>query len=192
MNKHESKYFNTARLMNDALIFLLEKKEYSFITVKDICQKAGVNRSTFYLHYETMNDLLEETLAYSTKSFEEQFQVDNNGDKLDPMNDLVLVKPQYILPYLRFLKQNKKVYIAAMSQPKVLSADKYFDKVYFQIVLPVLQKLQVPANEQQYVATFYTSGLHNMVFAWVKGGCVEDENFICEIMMKYTSNGNRQ
>lgn len=191
MNKHESKYFNTARLMNDALLFLLEKKEYSFITVKDICQKAGVNRSTFYLHYETMNDLLEETLAYSTKSFEEQFQVDTDGNKLDPMNDLVLVKPQYILPYLRFLKQHKKACIAAMSQPKVLCADKYFDKVFLQVVTPILQKLQVPANEQQYVAAFYTSGLHNIAFAWVKGGCKEDENFICEIMMKYTSNGNK-
>lgn len=50
MNKFESKYFNTALLMNQALILLLEKKEFEYITVKEICEKAGVNRSTFYLH----------------------------------------------------------------------------------------------------------------------------------------------
>ena len=50
-NKHESKYFNTALLMHQALIILLETKDYNYITVKEICQKAGVNRSTFYLHY---------------------------------------------------------------------------------------------------------------------------------------------
>lgn len=192
MNKHESKYFNTARLMDEALLFLLEKRDYSFITVKDICQKAGVNRSTFYLHYETINDLLEESLTYTTKDFEALFEKDCNGDQLDPMSDLVLVKPQYILPYLRFLKQHKKVYIAAMSQPKVLRVDKYFNKVYLQIVLPILQKLQVPSNEQKYVTAFYTSGLHNIAFTWVKCGCVEDENFICEIMMKYISSGSKQ
>ena len=52
MNKSESKYYNTACLMDEALILLLEKKEYSFITVKEVCEKAGVNRSTFYLHYD--------------------------------------------------------------------------------------------------------------------------------------------
>ena len=56
MNKAESKYYNTAILMNKALIELLNKKDFEFITVKEICEKAGVNRSTFYLHYETVND----------------------------------------------------------------------------------------------------------------------------------------
>ena len=32
-----------------------------YITVKEICEKAGVNRSTFYLHYENTTDLLQET-----------------------------------------------------------------------------------------------------------------------------------
>ena len=47
MNKSESKYFNTALLMDEALIQLLEVKDYEYITVKEICEKAGVNRSTF-------------------------------------------------------------------------------------------------------------------------------------------------
>ena len=62
MNKSESRYFNTALLMNQALIELLAKKDISYISVKEICQKAGVHRSTFYLHYENIGDLLEETM----------------------------------------------------------------------------------------------------------------------------------
>ena len=62
MNKSESKYYNTALLMNEALLLLLEKKEYDFITVKEICEKAGVNRSTFYFHYVSIDDLLFETI----------------------------------------------------------------------------------------------------------------------------------
>ena len=69
MNKSESKYYNTALLMNQAFIELLNKKEFEFITVKDICKKAGVNRSTFYLHYESINDLLEECLDNINKKF---------------------------------------------------------------------------------------------------------------------------
>ena len=61
MNKNQGKYFYTARLMDEALLDLLQKKDYEFITVKEVCEKAGVNRSTFYLHYEGMDDLLKES-----------------------------------------------------------------------------------------------------------------------------------
>ena len=40
--------------------FLLNIKDFEYITVKDICLKAKVNRSTFYLHYLNVNDLLED------------------------------------------------------------------------------------------------------------------------------------
>ena len=63
MNKSESKYFNTAIKMDLALISLLKKKPFDYITVIEICKEAGVNRSTFYLHYETVGDLLQEPRA---------------------------------------------------------------------------------------------------------------------------------
>ena len=47
MKTNESKYFYTAELMNSALLALLEKKDFEFITVTEITRKAGVNRSTF-------------------------------------------------------------------------------------------------------------------------------------------------
>ena len=62
MNKSESKYFNTAIRMDKAFLELLEQKDFAFITVKEICKKAEVNRSTFYLHYETIDDLLSESM----------------------------------------------------------------------------------------------------------------------------------
>ena len=74
MNKSESKYFNTAEKMDKAFLDLLQRKDFSFITVKEICEKAGVNRSTFYLHYETVGDLLEESLEYMQKKFLASFK----------------------------------------------------------------------------------------------------------------------
>ena len=45
MNKNESKYFNTAVKMDAALMSLLEKKDFEYITVKEVCAEAGVNCS---------------------------------------------------------------------------------------------------------------------------------------------------
>ena len=64
MNKSESKYFNTAIKMDKAFLALLEEKDFEYITVKELCKRADVNRSTFYLHYENMTDLLAESIEY--------------------------------------------------------------------------------------------------------------------------------
>ena len=69
MNKSESKYFATAAKMDEAFLQLLEKKDFAYITVKEICASAGVNRSTFYLHYETTSDLLAESVRYMNQQF---------------------------------------------------------------------------------------------------------------------------
>ena len=56
MNRSESRYFATAARMDEAFLTLLAKKDFEYITVKEICEVAEVNRSTLYLHYETMSD----------------------------------------------------------------------------------------------------------------------------------------
>lgn len=50
--------------MDEAFLTLLDKKDFAYITVKEICEAAGVNRSTFYLHYETVSDLLTESVSF--------------------------------------------------------------------------------------------------------------------------------
>jgi AcrR family transcriptional regulator len=69
--------------MNKALIELLEKKEFEYITIKEICSQAGVNRSTFYLHYENTTDLLNETTQYITDNFLSYFSTGEKNFSFD-------------------------------------------------------------------------------------------------------------
>lgn len=112
MNEFNSKYFKTALRMDEALIALLEKKDLEYITVKEICEEADVNRSTFYLHYETVGDLVDETTEMINKRFLSYFP-QNERDISDALNglrlgDLILVTGEYLIPYLRFIRDNKK------------------------------------------------------------------------------------
>lgn len=50
----------TKQMLKGALTELLEEEELKSISVRMICEKADLNRSTFYLHYETIDDLLKE------------------------------------------------------------------------------------------------------------------------------------
>ena len=48
----------TRQLLEDALRELLEDKDFQSITVQDIAARAGVNRATFYAHFEDKYALL--------------------------------------------------------------------------------------------------------------------------------------
>ena len=110
MKKSESKYFNTAVKMNMALISLLEKKEFSYITVSEICRAAGVNRSTFYLHYETIGDLLAETTRYLLDDFLSYFPADTQAIathfRESDLSQLNFITDEYLHPYLRYIREH--------------------------------------------------------------------------------------
>lgn len=100
--KEHSKIIALKKL--DALIALLGKKDFEYITIKEICDAAEVNRSTFYLHYENTTDLLKETTERILDSFLSYFSVDtqkiSNGFNECELKDLLLITPEYIVPYI--------------------------------------------------------------------------------------------
>lgn len=188
MNKSESKYFNTSRLMNQALLKLLEEKEFEYITIKELCQKAGVNRSTFYLHYENMNDLLVESLDYILQKFYDHYNDEKfnlNIIKSLDNNDLILIKPKYIIPYLEFVKANKKLFLVATNNPVLFDVYKTFEKMYKDIFSPILDKYNVLENEKKYILAFYLNGLHSIIVEWIKTDCKDSIDYICSLFIKY-------
>ena len=104
MNKNESKYFNTAIRMDEALLALLEKKGFEQITIKEICDTAGVNRSTFYLHYENTADLLKEATRYIIDKHLSFYEVDRERISLQfeacKREELLFITEDYLTPYL--------------------------------------------------------------------------------------------
>ena len=134
MNKAKSKYFNTAVKFDKALLSLLEHKPFEYITISEICTKAGVNRSTFYLHYENTSDLLAETTKYLLDSFLSYFSVDtknivNRFAECD-LQELVFVTPKYLSPYLNFIKDNRQVFKIAIQQLGTMDLEGVYKKCF--------------------------------------------------------------
>ena len=186
MNKSESKYFHTALRMNEALISLLEKKDLEFITVKEICETAGVNRSTFYLHYETISDLMNETVEMVDKRFLSYFS-QRERDVLPEMNgadlkELVLVTRAYLLPYLRFIRDNKRVYRAAFRNPAGMQAYARYEHLKNHILGPILARFQIPSELRPYYIAYYVEGIIAIVKEWLRRDCIDEVESISDII----------
>lgn len=174
MNKNESKYFNTAKKMNDALITLLETKEYEYITIKEICHIANVNRSTFYLHYSNMNDLLEETIKSLNLSFYSHFKSKENESTIiskDNLEDLLLINDDNLIPYLNFIKENKNIYKVLKTHPQLFNANKTYDQMFRKLFVPIMKRFGLDEKWHKYLMDFYISGLTSLVLDWVYDNC---------------------
>ena len=174
--------------MDEALILLLDKKEYEYVTVKEVCRKAGVNRSTFYLHYESMNDLLAESGEYIAKKFYEYMKptdagVSDNIEKLDK-KDLVFITPKYLNPYLEFIKENRVLYFAVVKNVGLFRLDKTYAELFRRIINPVLNRFGFAEEEKNYYLAFYIKGILSIVAEWVKDGCKMKIEKVVEIIEK--------
>ena len=182
MNKQESKYFYTASLMDEALLLLLQEKDFDRITVKELCEKAGVNRTTFYLHYETMNDLLDETIAYINKKFTDSLSDVEIGD---PRKE-VLTTEKFLRPYLTLIKQNKRAYIVVRKKESLFNTRKAFDGLYRSIFSPALSHFGVEEKDKKYVLAFYSQGTLAIIGQWIDDNCKDDIDMIIKLIMKHT------
>src|SRR5438105_3017412 len=55
--KTDRRVLRTRDCLGDALIALMQEKPFDAITVQDVLDRAGVSRSTFYVHYRNKDDL---------------------------------------------------------------------------------------------------------------------------------------
>lgn len=173
--------------MDEALISLLADKDFAYITVKEICEKAGVNRSTFYLHYDTIKNLLSESIDHMTERLWNKYDAEISGvDQIEncSLEDLLFITPKYLTPYLEFIRDNKEVYIAAHSQPLVLNADQPLERLFREVFDPVMNRFHYPENERKYTLRFYIHGMMGVINDWIQFGCTEEIGFISNLLMK--------
>ena len=186
MDKNKSKYFNTAIKMDEALLSLLEKKEFSYITAKEICKAASVNRSTFYLHYENTSELLQETVRYILDKHFSYYGIEKNDvvPRLQTADrkELIFVTREYLIPYLTFVKENRRIFKITLRHFKIMNMDVVHDKMFRYIFDPILARFRVSENERPYVIKFYLSGVFAIVMEWLDGDCKDDMEFIIKMI----------
>lgn len=197
MNRAESKYFATAVRMDQAFLELIEKKDFAYITVKEICEKAGVNRSTFYLHYETVGDLLAESTQYIIDQFV-AFMPHDTTDFLEklknrPLEELYLITPEYLTPYLEYIREHRRIFRATVEQAATLRMDDAYRALNHHVLTPILERFRIPPEDQKYVLPFYISGLMAVINEWLKSDCADSiEHLISVIQTCIPRSGNKR
>lgn len=83
----------TKKVLKDSLLHLLKKKPITKVTIKELCEKAGLNRGTFYLHYNEPNDVLKEIESDFVReklAFFDPYLKNDNPDQLAKLFGTIL------------------------------------------------------------------------------------------------------
>lgn len=105
----------TRRSLQQALLELARTRDLDAVTIADITERAGVNRSSFYQHYSDKDTLLAD--AIEAALFED-------GADLPPLTELLCEPPTALVAYLAHFEANAAVYRRVFGEhgsPKVLA-----------------------------------------------------------------------
>lgn len=128
-----------------------------------------------------MYDLLKETQERIIAEF---FETINMSLDLSNMSadELIFITPQYLVPYLTFIKKNRKLYEVYNNSNAFPIGD--MDKQLIEnIFVPVYAKNGVTDRRVvEYMSKYFMSGVTAITMEWVKRGCEDDVMFICEVI----------
>ena len=188
MNRSEAKFQNTAKKMGSALMTLLESKEFADITIMDICKEAGVNRSTFYAHYDNTYDLLQDTYQGLIGNFLTECTFDDPVDLSNMRNltkdELNFATPKYLLPYLQYIQKHKRLFKIYAENAHAFEANKMDDYLIDNLFVPIYAKHGVTDKKLiYYMQKFFLKGVDAIINEWVRNDCEDDILFVCEIII---------
>ena len=172
--KANLKVINTKRKLSKSLISLLTSKSITEIDVSELCEKAGINRTTFYKHYASLYHLLDELIVQFFKRIETLFLSLSSGENTTS-------KVAYLLKYL---KQNREFVTIIMNNNSFSSISERLIQLNF-ICNLINSNIQYRKNDyvsEDYYIDFIISGWIAAIRRWVNENCDLDVNTLARLL----------
>ena len=176
MDRRTARALRSKAALKEAYLELFQMKEPEEITVIELCQKAGVNRSTFYAHYDHMNRLIQELVYESVERLLE--------DQVPSMWDLPLedggVTRSFISSYIhRFLDNTTlKLFCSCKN-----------NGIYRTLIIRTHVGLTVGTSKdpvKYYAAYCHNAGVLNFLLEWFNDGFPIPEESAVELIHEFS------
>ena len=165
----------TRLLLQQAFLRLMHEKQPAKITVKDICEGAEVNRSTFYLHYTQPNDVLIELEDEAIRQVSDSLR--SIGGSFDAPADA----RRYLLGFLRYIRNNNGLFRTLL----VENSDPHFRRKLFDFSMTMTEKvfaIDMEAERKRAVYRFIISGSIDLLTEWVRSDYATPEQTECGLL----------
>lgn len=155
----------TRKAIKQTFIALLEEHPLNEITVKDIVEKCGINRNSFYYHFQDLPTLLEEIIKEEAEGFIHSYpSVSSIVECFDAM--------------IKFASKNKKaimhIYRSVSRESferHLMSVSEYFVQQYIDTAL---KDEKIPDKDKQTIVRYYKCVCFGLIIDWLNNGMQEE------------------
>ena len=175
--KNNRQFKDSAARMENALLELLRDKPFEKITVRLICERAGVNRSTFYAHYSDIFDMIQQMEIHLRKDLMRSYP--------QPGRTVPFSQESFI-PFLKFIRRHEDFYRIALKTRRDCPIKQGIDSLWNQIIKPRCTASGILSeNEMMFYFAGFQAGFTVILRRWVDCGCKESEHEIARIIHNF-------
>lgn len=166
----------TYKLLGDAFVSLLREKNFDQITVREICDRAMVRRTTFYQHFKDKQDFL----VWFIRGKQKEFLLHAKYCE-DPVSGIEDYMTGILAEVLRFLRENRHLIDAISgSASGGVSPLKVFSDAWVKDLTVILEKYESQAGiglpaSPAIAAEYYVGGVLGVARWWYVNGCACSE-----------------
>lgn len=169
---------NTKMQLADSLKKLMTWKPLNKISIREITDDSGVNRQTFYYHFQDIFDLLEWLYRKEASQFLEEHKMPFS------LND-------GILHILQYIQENEAFCRCTLNSLGHSHLKQFFyngiNSVLMALVNEYSEDLNVDEEHKRFIAHFYTVSFSGFIENWLQEGLKgepEDMIQLCEVTMQ--------
>lgn len=152
----------TKRMIQEALIRLLENKPVDKIKVNELCEESGINRATFYRHYETLQDILREIETDVIHAMPQPRQKPRNLDEARLYLEQICT---YIYDHICIMQ----ILLTNRTDDEMMQSMTVFYRDYLDIYLKTLPLDRPSEDTIQIAITLLAGGCHYLMKKCVMG-----------------------
>ena len=155
----------TKDIIARTLIELLDEKPMSKVTVKDIVERCGVNRNTFYYHFHDIPEVVEYVLKRKWDEILNSPRESNSIlECMEEMADIVKANRRMMLNVYRSVKRDAFLYY--MNEVSGYVFTRYFEKN--------TERLEIDDHERMLLIKYYKCLYIGLLMDWLDQGMTDD------------------
>ncbi len=171
----------TKMVLKDSFIRLLEKKDISQITIKELCEDADVNRATFYAHYADPYDLMKKIQDELLENVEEHL-------KGYTQQDLSVIPVDMVERIFIYIQENARVCKLLLSERGDLSFQKRVLTLAYEKNISELTKSgAILKDDAEYIYAFTLTGCVGAIQKWLNDDLKKSPRFMAEMIVTFTT-----
>jgi AcrR family transcriptional regulator len=160
----------TKNEIKKSFIALLNEKEFDKITIKEISKKCGINRNTFYYHYEDIYALLDDVLMTEVNNVIN----DCNNESVN----------QRFIESIEFASKNKVALYHIFNSSNKEEFNNYLIKVVDVLLKHYIKQnnllVTVSDAEEDIIIKFYIGAISYLITDWFKNGMKNEPTYVID------------